>query len=254
MKQKILVHSFVCISFLLVILLTGCKKDTIFKTYAKPQTVIASNSGDTLHLHGDTVYVLTTNLVISAGQVLIIDAGTLIKVNDRLSIVIKKGGRIEAKGTAIQPIVFTSSAFKGTPGFISYTSAQFEHAWNGIEIDGNYPSNIDSTSIGTGILNYVRIEFAGTTNNFSRTPCLLLQDIGSGTVIENVQVSYSVAATSIAFSGGNVNARNLVSYASGGSDLYLQDGYKGMLQNILAYRHPYFAPQLGSGTSVAGVL
>jgi hypothetical protein len=47
---------------------------------------------------------------------------------------------------------------------------------------------------------------------------------------------------------------NLVSYASGNTDFYLLDGYKGMLQNILAYRHPYFSPQLGSGTTLAGLL
>ena len=242
---------------LLVMVFAGCKK-SVFKTYAKPETTIFANdsrlTGKLIHFVKDTVYVLATNLNIYQGQVLQIDPGTLIKVNDYLSVTINTGGRIEAKGTATEPIVFTSSAYKGTPGFVSYSTSGGEHSWLGIVVHGNYPAPIDSSLQGTGVLSYVRIEFAGASvSNFSGLGGLLLQNVGRGTVVENIQVSYCVRYNSFNISGGNFNSRNLLSYASGGTDFNITDGYRGMLQNLLAYRHFYFAPQAGSGTFLAGL-
>lgn len=238
----------------------SCKKDPVFRTYAKQEVTISTNdsrlANDILHFVKDTVYILATNITRNSGQKLIVDAGTLIKVNDGIAITINKGARIEAIGTATEPIVFTSSAYKGTPGFVNYSTPTGEHSWLGIAIYGNYPGAIDSTTKGTGILNYVRIEFAGRSfslSNSASLPSLFLQNIGKGTIIKNIQISYSVSFSSFQISGGNVDMNNLVSYASGNTDFYLKDGYKGMLQNILAYRHPYFSPQLGSGTTLAGL-
>ena len=83
---------------------------------------------------------------------------------------------------------------------------------------------------------------------------LSLVNVDSTTTLNNIQVSYSFATPSFEFSGGNCNARHLVSYASLGSDFNIEDGYTGMMQYLLAYRHPYFAPSEGSGTSLAGLL
>ncbi len=250
------------ILFYTVIIITACliscKKDPVFRTYDKPELTINTNDGrlanDAIHFFKDTVYILATNINRNKGQKLIVDAGTLVKVNDGIAITINQGARIEAVGSVSEPIVFTSSAYKGTPGYIG-SNNQNEHSWLGIAIYGNYPNLIDSTAAGTGILNFVRIEFAGRSRSNSQgLPSLLLQNVGRGTTIKNIQISYSVFYSSFQISGGNFNATNLISYASCNSDFNLLDGYKGMLQNILAYRHPYFSPQLGSGTTLAGLL
>jgi hypothetical protein len=252
--------NFFCGLFFAALFISGCQKESVFKTYAKPEITISTSdarlAGDTIHLVKDTVYLLTTNITRNDGQKLIVDAGTLIKVADGIGVTINKGARIEAVGTAEDPIIFTSSAAIGAPGFVTY-SASGEHSWLGISIYGNYPDALDNTERGTGILNYVRIEFAGRSlslNNPANLPSLLLQNVGKGTIIKNIQVSYSVSSSSFLISGGDVDLNNLVSYASGNTDFYLLDGYRGMLQNILAYRHPFFSPQLGSGTTLAGLL
>ena len=239
---------------LLVAVFGACKKSA-FKTYAKPETTINATDnrllGSLIHFSKDTVYVLATSINIYPGQVLKIDAGTLIKVNDYLSITINNGGVIDAKGTAADPIVFTSSAYKGTPGFVSYSSTGGEHSWLGIIIRGNYPL----TGFGSGTLSHARIEFAGSSvNNYTALGGLLLQNVSDSTVIDNIEVSYSVRYSSFNISGGNVNVRNLVSYASGSSDFNISDGYRGLLQNLLAYRHVFFAPQIGSSTNLAGLM
>ncbi len=247
---------FTAMIFVITVIFSGCTKenDTV-KTYPKPQLTIhagdARLQADTIHFVSDTVYLIEQNIVRNAGQVLKVDAGALIKMNDLLSITINSGARIEATGTASDPIVFTSSAPKGTAGRLDVFASTTEHAWSGIAIYGNYPADIDNTPAGTGILRYVRIEFAGT----SRVPStpLILQNVGKGTEINNIQISYSVAGNSFQISGGNFEARNLVSYASGYSDFVLTDGYTGKLQNLLAYRHPFFAPDASFSITTAGL-
>lgn len=243
-----------------IIFLSSCQKESVFKSYAKPEITIAAGDArlslDTIHLVNDTVYILAASINRSRGQHLKVDAGTLIKVNDGIGITINQGARIEAEGTMTDPIIFTSSAAKGAPGNIGENN-QNEHSWLGIAIYGNYPQPIDSLATGTGILKYVRIEFAGRSSNlsnFQQLPALLLQNVGRGTTIENIQASYSANQHSFKISGGTVDASNLVSYACGGSDFVLSDGYSGRMQNLLAYRHPYFSPRAGSNTTLGGLI
>jgi len=240
---------------------TGCKKEPALQQHARPELVITASDtarlrSASIHFFKDTVYILATDLTRDSGQTLQIDAGVICKVNDRLSIIINPGARIEARGTAADPIIFTSSAPAGSAGPIGSSSTTGEHAWHGIRIYGNYPNqdNIDNTPAGTGILSYVRIEFAGTSNdNFTAFPALLLQNIGKGTQIDHIQVSYSVDYNSFGIYNGDFNASNLVSFASGGTDFYITDGYKGMLQHLLASRHPYFPTQNPTAPPVQGL-
>jgi hypothetical protein len=216
-----------------ILILGSCKKESIVRERAKPELILGV--ADSLRLKStflqfrkDTVYLLATNLNISSGQNWQVEAGTLVKVNKDISININAGGRVEAKGTATEPIVFTSSAEKGSAGF--------GNNWNGIVING-------STS--TAVFNFVRIEFAG-----AQRPAFVLNGVNNEASINHIQVSYANNA-SFEFRGGTVNANNLVSYGASGTDFTINNGYKGMLQNLLAYRLPYF---ISTGVSVSGLL
>jgi hypothetical protein len=216
---------------------SGCEKsDAVKAKTAKPEKEIVEFLGNNsslnrlkiVHLSSDTVYTLTHPLVREDGEQLIIDEGTLIKAGTgsmQGSITINPGGLLVANGSAANPIVFTSMALPGTQGT----------TWGGITLIGNAPSNTTGEEGNaddfSGSLRFVRIEFAP----------LVLQRAGSRTLLENVQVSYAGAQASFEFDGGNVNARNLVSYAcGGGADFYITGGYRGKMQNVLAYRHPFF--------------
>jgi hypothetical protein len=246
------------IAFYLLLLLTagsfGCKKDSPFIHRHLPETTINGNdprlSSDNIHLSKDTVYILAAYLGRDSGQTLSIEAGTLIKVKDRLAIIINPGATIEAKGTASDPIVFTSFAYEGSPGAITSDGSYSDHYWSGIRIYGN---SAGASPAGSGTMSYVRIEFAGGDASAIAWPGLLLQNVTHETTLENIQVSYSYANPSFEFSGGDCNARNLVSYGSGNSDFYLHQGYKGMLQDLLAYRLPYF-PLYYNPFNFAGML
>jgi hypothetical protein len=225
----------------------GCKKESVFVDRHLPETTIAGNDPrlalKDIHLSKDTAYLLGTDLVRDSGQTLTIEAGTLVKVMDKVSIIIHAGAAIEARGTATSPIVLTSSAAMGSAGLaVIGASYGTDHYWQGISIYGS-----DASS---GVLSYVRIEFAGGNYNGSTLPALLLQNVSRATTLENIQVSYTYANSAFEFNGGDCNARNLVSYAAANKDLYLHQGYKGMLQDLLAYRHPYFPASSLSFSSV----
>ncbi len=256
-------HKKISCSLMLLIalsLLTGCQKDPAFTKKAVIEVTIGPTdsrlASNEIHLSKDTVYVLAANLFRDSGQILSIDAGTLIKVNDYIAITIRPGAVINAKGTATDPIIFTSSAYTGGVGVVlnSDQGSSFYHYWYGISIYGDASNN---PGLGSGILSYVRIEFAGgTTNTLVMYPGLMLANVSKATTVENVQVSYAYANASFEFNGGNVNAKNLLSYASGNADFYIHGGYTGMLQHILAYRHPYFphAKDLSAQTNFSSVL
>jgi hypothetical protein len=236
---------------LTTIFLPGCVKEPALLHRGKPEVVIAAGDyrlqSDLIHLYADTVYILATNLRRSAGQTLIIDAGTLIKVNDRLSVTLDEGSIFDAQGNADNPIIFTSSAFTGGQG-LQCSSCTSNHFWDGIIIRGNLLTAAPSQS--SGILRYLRIEFAGGNDN-DALPSLLLANVSRETTIENIQISYSSLTASYEFQGGNVNVNRLISYASNRSDFYIHGGYTGMMQNILAYRHPYFPNSISR--TVAGL-
>jgi hypothetical protein len=226
---------------LLLFYMPGCKKAGDIEVSApKPERAIESffgtnidiNRPKIIHLYKDTVYTLSQFLTRRADEQLIIDEGTIIKVdpNEGTNITINPGGTIIANGTPANPIVFTSSAYTGTQNA----------NWGGIIIQGRSNDN-SSTPNGdptdfSGSLSHVRIEFGSLT----------LTGVGSGTLLENIMVSYTNNAPSSSKSafeidGGTFYARNLISYAcSGPADFYITRGYSGKMQNILAYRHPFF--------------
>lgn len=241
-----------------IIFLSACTKEPSFVEKPMPEVILGAGdsrlSQQTIRLSADTVYVLATNVMVNDGQVLTIDAGTLIKVNDRLAVTIYPGGVIEANGRANAPVVFTSSAFTGGAGIGGggIVSSVGSHFWYGIRIYGNAQSQPGKSS---GKLSYVRVEFAGGNDNNAYVS-FLLQDVDKATVLDNVQVSYSFATSSFEINGGNFNAKHLVSYASSASDFVIRNGYNGMLQHLLSWRHPYFPSSSGyiPGYAIAGVL
>jgi len=232
--KKYLYHTFSigCLGFALTCI-PGCKKaEDITISAAKPEKDIKSffgtdnsvNRPKVIHLYSDTVYNVSESFTREAGEQLLIDEGTVLKAATA-TITIKPGGVLLANGTSDHPIVFTSASAAGTQN----------KNWGGIIIQGNAADNSVTASGNpadfSGTLRYIRIEFAG----------LVLTGAGSGTTVENIQVSYAQGRPAFEIDGGTFNARNLLSYACGGSvDFYITRGYTGKMQNVLAYRHPFF--------------
>lgn len=181
------------------------------------------------------------------GSEINIAAGATIKsdVSDKGALIIERGAKINALGTAAKPIVFTSGKAVGqrNPG-----------DWGGIIILGkaktnrsteptieggvgkNFGGTVDNDNSGT--LKYVRIEFAGIASQpNSEINGLTLGGVGSGTTIEYVQVVYGNDDAFEIF-GGTVNAKYLVAYATADDDFDFDFGYSGRIQFGVALRDP----------------
>ena len=165
-------------------------------------------------------YVLKGWVYIANGAQLTIEPGTVIKGDKTTmaSLIVEKGGKLIAQGTASEPIVFTSNQAKGNrkPG-----------DWGGVIICGQARNNQDDMQIeggprshhggsndadNSGVLSYVRIEFAGYPfQTDQEINGLTLGSVGSGTKIDHVQVSFS-NDDSYEWFGGTVDCKYLVSY------------------------------------------
>lgn len=181
-------------------------------------------------------------LEFAAGSVIVADASV------KTALIIEQGGKLVADGSASNPIVFTSNKAAGS---------RREFDWGGISICGYAPTNrplvpapiteggsnrpYGGTDAGdnSGILRYVRIEFAGiTAENNSELNGLTLYAVGAGTIIENVQTSYC-GDDGFEFFGGTVNCKNLISFASGDDDFDFDFGYNGQIQYAVSLRDKY---------------
>lgn len=242
--------------FSLVAFFNACKKDD--PDPIDPGTTLTKLTGNltTQTLVASKKYLLEGQVFVRDGQVLTIEPGTIIYGDKRTkgTLIIDKGGKIEANGTVDNPIVFTSNQEEGVRdrgdwgGLVILGRANVNQPDPAIE--GITPAAIFGTQNSTqfdgessGTLRYVRVEFAGielTPNN--ETNSITLGGVGNGTTVEYVQVSFG-GDDGFEWFGGTVNGKYLVSFCTWDDDFDVDYGWSGNVQYGLAVRYPSFADQ-----------
>lgn len=242
-------------------------------TYPSTTTTVNANITSNTTWLAANVYHLIGNVAVTNGATLTIEPGTIIRgdVTSKSCLIITKGSKIIAQGTANDPIVFTSNEEPSGNGRASGD-------WGGVIILGNGVintpgTNVSCTGCGTspnvnmvegfaaydatqlyggtdnadnsGVLSYVRIEFAGValsgTAN-SEINGLTLGGVGSGTTLDHVQISFS-GDDAFEWFGGAVNCKHLIAYRTLDDDLDVDFGYQGNVQYGLVVRDPNLADQ-----------
>lgn len=219
--------------------------------------VILEGNLESRTLSKNNQYLIKGQTFVRSGNVLTIEPGTIIKGDKATkgTLIIDRGGRIEAVGTASEPIVMTSNLPAGS---------RDRGDWGGLIILGNAPVNQVNPEIeginpaapygGTnaaddsGALVHVRVEYAGielTPNN--ETNSITLGAVGTGTQIEYCQVSYG-GDDGFEWFGGTVNGKYLISFANWDDSFDVDFGYSGKNQFGLEVRYPSFADQSGSNS------
>jgi hypothetical protein len=240
----------------------GCSKDLggeVTPINVPTSTTLSGNITSTTTLTSDKEWVLKGYVYVTDGAKLIIQPGTTIKsdISEKGALCIERGAQIVAEGTAAKPIIFTSGRAVGerTPG-----------DWGGIVILGRAKTNRTSEptiegGIGrafggtndldnSGILKYVRIEYAGiAAMPNSEINALTLGGVGSGTTIENVQTIYA-NDDAFEFFGGTVNAKNLYAYGTADDDFDFDFGYRGKVSFSVSKRDPQFVDNGDAGNGV----
>ena len=223
--------------------------------YGTPTQILSGSISTDMKLLKKETYLLLGDVFVTDSTTLTIEPGTVIigDFKTKGSLTISRGSKIVAEGLATDPIIFTSSRSVKKPG-----------DWGGLFILGNAPtskfgnqasvnyglrpsdaSNLnyggDALESDSGVLKYVRIEFAGKrTREFGYMSGLTLAGVGSKTIIQNVMVSYC-EGNSFSIYGGKLILDKLVSYRSRIDDFKFTYGAQCDVTNSLAVRSPYIS-------------
>lgn len=243
-------------------LLTSCEKELGGGTppiNVPSTTTITGSINQTITLTSDKTWTLKGYVYVTDGAKIIIQPGTKIvsDIAEKGALCIERGAQIIAEGTSTNPIVFTSGREDGqkSPG-----------DWGGIVILGRATTNRTSEptiegGVGrpyggtndndnSGVLKYVRIEYAGIAAlPNSEINALTLGGVGSGTIIENVQTIYA-NDDAFEFFGGTVNVKNLYAFATADDDFDFDFGYRGSVSYSIAKRDPQFVDNGDAGNGV----
>ncbi|MFK7797401.1 MAG: hypothetical protein AB8E82_08100 [Aureispira sp.] len=228
--------------------------------------IISSNITADVTWTADEIYELGGRITVEAGATLTIEPGTIIKAQagsgvNAAALLIAKGGKIMANGTAAMPIIFTSVADEITKDQVAagdVTSPNLlptdNGLWGGVIILGNAPISASSTPLqidgipttdqnglyggtdaadNSGSFTYVSIRHGGANiGNGNEINGLTLGGVGSGTVINWVEIIGN-QDDGVEFFGGTVDAKNILVLNAGDDAIDTDQAWAGTLDNFI---------------------
>ena len=209
-------------------------------------------------------YILDEKLYVTDGVSLTIPAGTVIKAKaqtgaNAAALVVSRGGKIYALGTAEKPIIFTSiddpiqpdgtyAEGESSPGVdvlgkwggvivLGHAPGSFKGDVSEVQIEGIPADDIyglyggSNPNDNSGIIQYVSIRHGGADiGEGNEINGLTLGGVGNQTVIRNVEVVAN-KDDGVEFFGGTVNASNLLVWGQGDDGLDIDQAYSGTIYN-----------------------
>lgn len=209
------------------------------------------------------VYELAGRVVVNEGVTLTIEPGTIIKGrtgNGSLAsaLIISRGAKIMAEGTASSPIIFTSVVDNISVGESMGTNLTKtdNQKWGGLIICGKAPiSAADGDDIASiegipaddafglyggtdpldnsGSLKYVSVRHGGALiGSGNEINGITLGGVGSGTTLDNIEV-FANFDDGVEFFGGTVNATNVMVAYQGDDAIDIDQNYSGTISNFV---------------------
>ena len=241
-------------------ILSSCKKKTEEpETSVNPNATVFIENGSTVTVkdlgegtgnktfNSDKTWILDGLVFVNEGQTLTIEAGTIIKGKpgegvDASALIVARGGKINAIGTATNPIIFTAESDDLTSvntttgewgGLIILGEARLNTTPNIQQIEGIDTSEPrgefggENDTDNSGILKYISIRHGGTNIGAdNEINGLTLGGVGSETTIEYIEVAYN-KDDGIEFFGGTAQIKYAL-VANCEDDSYDYDmGYRG---------------------------
>ena len=205
-------------------------------------TVLKGEITEDVTLKSGQTYELDGVYRVKEGATLNIEAGVkIVALYDETVdyILVEQGAKINAAGTAGNPIVMTSD--KEEPG-----------AWGGIHICGRAHTNAEggtgSSEIGgatyggnddadnSGTLQYVRVEYTGYAfDEEHEANGISFYGVGSGTTVDHCQ-AYKGSDDGFEFFGGSVNVSDMVVVSCSDDSFDWTEGWNGTATNLMAYQ------------------
>ncbi|HAI83450.1 MAG TPA: hypothetical protein DCL43_07270, partial [Chitinophagaceae bacterium] len=225
-------------------------------------------TGQTITLRGridkDTILRKGNNYIIDGLVYMVnnatmrIEPGVTVKANFQGAnvgaLVITRGAKLVADGTVNEPIVFSSAnprprsgdwggvvicgrasintTFNGQQGVYQVEGGINNSFGDGLAGGGTAPNDDDSS----GVLRYVRIEYAGYAfNPDQEINSLTMAAVGRKTVIDYVQVTYA-KDDAFEWFGGTVDCQHLIAWKTQDDDFDSDNGFSGRVQFGLIFR------------------
>lgn len=208
-------------------------------------------------------YVLASRIAVTDGVTLTIEPGVVVKGQagtgtNATALIIARGARIMAEGTAQSPIIFTSVADEIEPGMVESPNLEpdVNGLWGGLIILGKAPISVSTNeqnfqiegipasdtngSYGgsegndnSGVIRYVSIRHGGANiGEGNEINGLTLGGVGSETIVEYIEV-VSNQDDGIEWFGGNVNVSNVVVWNSADDAIDTDQAWAGALDNFI---------------------
>ena len=255
--------------------LTSCDTtepvDPVDPTPGPALVVVNSNVTSNTTWYSDTTYQLGSRVSVESGATLTIQPGTVIKGEagagaNATALVVARGAKLMAQGTASAPIIFTSVADELTPDDVAsgnFASPNLDPTINGlwggviilgnakisasnsagdvseVQIEGIPTSDANGLYGGTddadnsGTLQYISIRHGGTNIGAgNEINGLTMGGVGTGTVIENIEVVANQDDGLECF-GGTVDLTNVVSWNVGDDGFDTDQSWAGTLDNFV---------------------
>lgn len=211
-------------------------------------------------------YVIAGRVAVESGATLTIEPGTVVKGEigqeaNAAALLIARGARLMAVGTAEAPIIFTSAGDNLTSEMVlagTIASPNLNETlrglWGGLIILGNAPISIEGNAIeaqiegiptsdsnglyggadpndNSGVISYVSIRHGGTNiGEGNEINGLTLGGVGNGTTIDNIEIVAN-ADDGIEWFGGTVNVNNALVWSCGDDGMDTDQDWVGNCHN-----------------------
>ncbi len=234
-------------------------------------TLVTQNITTNTEWTNDKVYELAGRITVTSGATLTIEEGTVIKGQagtgaNATALLIARGGKLMAEGTAAMPIIFTSVADEITPADVAAGNfgspnldANINGLWGGVIVLGRAPisasnANGDLSEVqiegiptsdpnglyggndpadNSGMIKYISIRHGGANiGSGNEINGLTLGGVGNATVVENIEVVAN-QDDGIEWFGGTVNVTNVVVWNVGDDGIDTDQSWAGTLDNFV---------------------
>lgn len=185
-------------------------------------------------------YTLNGGIHVKAGATLTIQPGVTITAKHDGTvdyILVEQGAKIDAQGTASQPIVMTSEKKEaGAWGGLHICGYAHTNNGSGSSEIGNAPYGGNNDADNSGTLKYIRLEYTGYAfDEEHEANGVSFYGVGNGTTVEHLQ-AYKGSDDGFEFFGGSVNVKYLIATSCSDDSFDWTEGWNGKAQFLVAYQ------------------
>ena len=202
--------------------------------------VLDSDITENVTLETGKTYTLNGGVHVKSGATLTIQPGvTIVAQHDETVdyILIEQGAKIDAQGTAAQPIVMTSEKKEaGAWGGLHICGYAHTNNGSGKSEIGNAPYGGNNDADNSGTLKYIRLEYTGYAfDEEHEAKGVSFYGVGNGTTVEHLQ-AYQGSDDGFEFFGGSVNVKYMVVTSCSDDSFDWTEGWNGKAQFLVAYQ------------------